>query len=144
MPLLVSELTIGLSAVASEPPSTVAACAADWAAAVEAFALGVVPASATVAAARAALEASLVGAFGTTDAAPLMETAFAAFAVTVGGGMAGFVPTPPPAPIGLAAQFLVHPPTHAAAATAVATLVDTWMRTGSATPSGGGPPVSWS
>jgi hypothetical protein len=69
----------------------------------------------------------------------------ATFAATVGGGMAGFVAVPPPAPVGFGDQFAQpHPATHAEAASAITTIVDAWMRTGTATPTAGGPPVNWS
>lgn len=74
-----------------------------------------------------------------------MEAAFAAFAATVGSGMTGFVATPPPSPVGFATQFALPPPaTHAEAGEAIASLVDTWLKTGTATPSGGGSPSPWS
>lgn len=145
MPLNLVALTSGLESVASSPPSTSAACADEWADAVESFALAIVPPSTTVSAAAAALAAALAGAFAAPAAAPGMELAFTAFASTVSGGMAGFVPTPPPAPVGFAAQFAgPYPPTHGAAALAVGGIIDTWMRTGTATPAGGGAPVNWS
>jgi hypothetical protein len=60
-----------------------------------------------------------------------MESAFAAFAVTVGGGMVGFTPTPPAAPVGFASQFGgPKPATAADAASQIASLIDTWMRSG--------------
>lgn len=63
-----------------------------------------------------------------------MESAFAAFAVTVGGGMAGYAPTPPPAPVGFAPQFAgAKPATASAAASAIASLIHAWMQTGIAT-----------
>ena len=64
---------------------------------------------------------------------------------TVGGGMApAFVATPPPGPVGFAGLFsLPYPSTHSAAATGVRDAIDTWAKTGSATPSGGGSPVNW-
>lgn len=63
-----------------------------------------------------------------------MESAFATFAVTVGGGMAGYAPTPPPSPVGFASQFGgPKPETAAAAASAIASLIDTWMKTGLST-----------
>jgi hypothetical protein len=140
-----AELESQVDALAADPPPTIAACATAWADAVEAHFSAIVPASTTVSAARATLESALAVAFASPAAAPGMEIAFAAFAVTVGGGMApAFVATPPPAPVGFAAQFLVQPPTHAAAAAAVAALLGAWARTGTATPSGGGAPVPWS
>jgi len=144
MPLDPSGLSSDLEGLASSPPDTVAGCAAAWADAMEGYAAAVIPASTTVSTARDALESALVTAFGSV-AAPGMETAFAAFATTVGAGMApAFVATPPPGPVGFASQFLSFPPTHAAAAAAVSGIIDAWMRTGTATPSGGGAPVGWS
>lgn len=140
-----AELETQIEALAADPPPTIAECATAWADALEAHFSAVVPASTTVSAARATLETALAAAFASPAAAPGMEAAFAAFATTVGGGMApAFVATPPPAPVGFAAQFLVQPTTHAEAAAAIASLVGTWARTGSATPSGGGSPVPWS
>jgi hypothetical protein len=134
MPLNLSALVDGLEEVASDPPGGPAACAAAWADAVESWASAVLPASSTVAAAAGTLETALAAAFQTTNAAPAMESAFTAFAATVGGGMAGYVPTPPPAPVGFATEFPApFPPNHAAAATTVAALIDAWMRTGIAT-----------
>lgn len=145
MPLDPVSLQSGLEAVAADPPATVAACAQAWADAAQVHAAAVVPGSTTVTAAAATLSTALAAAFDLDDAAPAMETAFAAFAATIGGGMTGFVATPPPGAVGFAAQFAgPKPSTHAAAAAAVGTLIDTWMRTGTATPSGGGSTVNWS
>lgn len=110
----------------------------------EAYAENVVPLSGSVSAARDALASALTTAFESEAAAPLMETAFAAFAQTVGGGMAGYVATPPPGPVGFAAQFLKpFPETHAEAGSAIADIVHNWMTSGTATPSGGGPTQNW-
>jgi hypothetical protein len=126
-------------------PATRAACAAAWADAAEAWASAIVPASSAVSAAAATLETALNAAFGSGTVAADMETAFLAFATTVGGGMAGFVPTPPPAPVGFSALFaLAHPATRQEGVDRFADAIDTWMRTGTATPSGGGSPVNWS
>lgn len=134
MPLLIAALESGLEAVAASPPETSAECADLWAAAVQAWAAGIVPPSTTVTAAAEALAGSLAVAFATTAAAPLMETAFATFAASVGGGMAGYVPTPPVAPVGFATEFAEpFPETHSEAAANVANLVDSWMRTGLST-----------
>lgn|GEM_PF-2119123 len=134
MPLNLSALSSGLQSTFESPPDGYAACAQSWADAVQGWAASIVPASTTVASASAALASSLAGAFAAPSAIPGMESAFAAFAVTVGGGMAGFVPTPPPAPVGFAAQFGgAKPPTAAAAASAIASLINTWMKTGLST-----------
>lgn len=145
MALLLSALTAGLESVAADPPATEALCAVDWADAVEAYAIGIVPPSTTVVAAAAVLSIALTAAFNLAAAAPAMETGFATFALAVGGGMAGFVSTPPPGIVGFVAQFAgPKPTTHAAAATAVGGIIDIWMRTGSSVPTGGGPPIPWS
>ena len=71
-------------------PATRAAAATDWADAVEGYAANVIPVSATVSAAAATLEAAILSAFGQITAvatASALETAFAAFATTVAGGM---------------------------------------------------------
>jgi hypothetical protein len=134
MPLNAAGLQSDLEALFAEPPATAAECAQAWADAAEAWASGIVPPSTTVSAAKAALAASLGGAFATPAAAPLMETAFLTFATAVGLGMAGYAPVPPPAPIGLAVQFAgPKPPTHAAAAQQIGSLLDLWMKTGTAT-----------
>jgi hypothetical protein len=134
MPLNAAGLTSDLEALFAEPPPTAAECAQAWADAAEAWASGIVPPSTTVSASKAALAASLTSAFATPAAAPLMETAFLTFATAVGLGMAGYAPVPPPDPIGLAVQFAgPKPPTHADAAQQIATLIDTWMRTGVST-----------
>lgn len=122
-----------------------AACATQWADAMGNYASAIVPPSATVSAAKATLETALAAAFALPAAAPSMETAFAAFAATVGGGMApAFTATPPAGAVGFATQFAAAAPaTHAIAAAAVGGIIDTWMKSGSAVPSGGGPAVGW-
>lgn len=146
MPLALPSLQSGLQGVFASPEATAAACAQKWADAMKSYATSIVPASTTVNAASAALSTALAGAFGSLHepyGIAAMETAFTAFATAVGGGMAGFTPTPPTGPVGFAGQFEDHPETHAAAATAIAGIIDTWMRTGTATPPSG-PAVTWS
>jgi hypothetical protein len=144
MALNVALLQSGLTDVAANPPATTAECAQAWADAVGDFATAIVPASSTVEAAAAALSASLLAAFESGDAAAPMEVAFLTFATAVGGGMVGFVATPPPAPVGFAEEFAgPFPTTHAEAGQSMAQLIFDWMLTGTATPSGGGAPVNW-
>lgn len=143
MPLNPGALQSGILDVCSNPADTAAGCADKWAQAVADYAAGIVPPSATVAAARSVLSGALAGAFASPAAAPIMESAFAAFALTVGGGQAGFVPVPPPRPVGFVALLAAPQPTHASAAAAMTALIDSWMRSGSSTPAVGGPPVLW-
>ena len=138
-----STLQSGILAVCSGPGSSVAACAQQWADAVAGYAENVVPASTTVATAKAALVTALGAAFA-TFAPPGMEQAFREFAVTVGGGMAGFVAAPPPGQVGFASLALPPAPaTHEDAAARAAALIDAWFRTGTATPPNGSP-IAWS
>lgn len=131
MPLNLASLQSSLQSLFAEPPPSAAECAQAWADAVQGYAAGIVPPSTTVAAGIPALASALQSAFGAPAAAPGFDAAFAAFAVTVAGGMLpAFTGVPPPAPLGIAAQLAVTAPTHAAGATAFAALIDTWMRTG--------------
>lgn len=137
MPLLPATLSTDLEAIFADPPDTRALCAQAWADAVKAYAAGIVPPSTTVTAAAATLSTALAGAFATVEApyaGPAMETAFAAFAVTVGGGMTGYTPTPPAGTVGFADQFAgAAPETHADAADAISGLIHDWLTTGTST-----------
>lgn len=131
MPLALPALTSGLQSLFASPPPDAASCANAWGNAVSSWCAGIVPPSTTVSAAASTLTSALSSAFGTPDCAPAMESAFVAFAVTVGGGMVGYAPTPPPAPVGFAAQFSgPKPATATDAASQIASRIDTWMRTG--------------
>lgn len=146
MPLDPDGLKSDLESLASDTHDDNASAAQAWADAVEAYAAAIVPASTTVSAAAETLSGALTTAFESGDAAGPMETAFATFAATVGTGMApAFTATPPPGEVGFASQFAgAHPETHADAGDQVGALIDAWMKTGTATPSGGGSPVNWS
>jgi hypothetical protein len=134
MPLNPASLQSDLQSLFASPPATRAACAQAWADAVNGYAAGVVPASTTVAAGVAALASSLASAFASPSAASPFDAAFAAFAVTLAGGMLPtFAGVPPPAPLNVASLLAVTRPTHAAAAAAFASLLDAWFRTGTAT-----------
>lgn len=145
MPLDLSALEAALEEIAANPPATIAGCAAAWAAAMKDYATGIIPVSTTIDAAVEALESALATAFAASAAAPGMETAFAAFATTVAAGMApAFTGTPPPNAVGFATQFAMpFPETHAAAAVAVAGIINTWMKSGTATSNPPGTTVNW-
>jgi len=137
MPLVAAALNDALEEVFSAPGATAADCATQWADALGSYVSGIVPASTTVAAAQAALATALTAAFAGTDPVTTtvaMDAAFAAFAATVGGGMATFTPTPPAGPVGFG-DLLVPPfaETSPDAAAAVATKVHAWLTTGVAT-----------
>lgn len=133
MPLNPASLQSSLESLFSAPPPTAAECAQAWADAVQTYAAAVVPPSTTVAAAAAALVGALTSAFGSPSAAAAFDAAFTAFAATVAAGMLPtFTGVPPPAPLGVAALLAVSQPSHAAAAAAFASLIDTWAKTGTA------------
>ena len=134
MPLNASSLSSGLASLFSGPPPSAGGCAAQWASSVQSWAVGIVPPSAAVSGAVSTLQGALSSAFASPNCAPALESAFAAFAVTVGGGMVGYAPTPPPGQVGFASQFAgPKPATAAAAASAIASLIDTWAKTGLST-----------
>ena len=127
MPLNPSSLQSSLQSLFASPPGTRAACGQAWADAVKGYAASIVPAS--------TLASSLASAFAAPSAASGFDAAFAAFATTVGTGMAaaGFTGTPPASPLNVASLLSSTRPTHAAAAAAFSSLIDAWFRTGLAT-----------
>lgn len=134
MPLDSPGLEADLESLFAAPPATSALCAQAWADAVEGYSSGIVPASTTVTASAAALATALGSAFTGSDktaTAAAMESAFATFAASVGAGMAGYTPTPPPGSLGFAALMEEpFPETHADAATVWADAIHAWMTTG--------------
>ena len=136
MALDFATLRSGLRDLMESPADSAAGCAQLWADAVADWAADVTPPSVGAEGGRAALVSGLATAFDSPDAAPGMESAFAAFAATVGGGMApAFTAVPPPMPVGFAAKFSgPRPQTHSDAAEEFATLIDSWFRTGTAAP----------
>lgn len=134
MPLDPAALQSSLETLFAEPPLLVGECADAWGQALQGYAAGVVPPSTTVPAAASTLTAALAAAFATPVAAPAVDAAFTAFAASVGLGMApAFAAIPPPAPLGIATLLAAPAPSHAAAAAAFASLIDTWCHTGTAT-----------
>lgn len=134
MPLALPVLTDALERLFAEPPPTAAECAQAWAAAMQSYATGIIPPSTAVAGAAAGLGSTLATAFQAPDAVPGMESAFAAFAAVVGGGMAGYAPVPPAGPVGFAQLFAgAKPASHAAAAQQIGSAIHTWITTGVST-----------
>lgn len=148
MPLNPVQLQSAIESMSSDPPDTVAECAESWASAMGSYAAAIVPASLAVTAAQAALQTQLTSAFSAApgSGAALVDAAFTVFAGAVAGGMApAFVAVPPVSPPGFASQATgTAPATHSAAATLLANMIDTWLRTGLATPAAGGPAVPFS
>jgi hypothetical protein len=148
VPLVKAALRDALEVVFTSPDATAVDNAQAWADAVRVYAVGVEPAAVppAVAAAANALAAALAGAFAASAAVPGMEAAFATFAAALGAAMApAFVAVPPAGPVGFASLASgPMPDTAAAGADRIAGLIDTWIKTGTATPALGGAAVSWS
>lgn len=144
MPLLIAALesTPGLPGAGTNTSGANATAVANtWATAVGAWAAAILPPSTTVTAAKATLQTTLATLFAANHAtselsafASSLESAHLAFATTVGGGMAGYAPTPPIGQIGFAG-LLTAPAKSSGqdAANAIASALDTWMKTGIAT-----------
>lgn len=139
MPLNATAFKDAIAALKGDnSPATVAAAAQAWADATQALAAGVIPASTTVAAAAATLKAEFESAWSqttSTAAASKLETGFAAFAATVGGGMTagGYTGTPPAGQVGFASLLSTNQPSLDDAAQAWADAIKTWMETGTGT-----------
>lgn len=128
-------------------PPTLQGAAVNWGNAVAFYASTIVPVSATISAAQAAFVARLNQINLTTqNGQEMFHLAFIDFAVALAPGMAGFVAVPPVAILNLYPIFastLNHQNVQAFA-NEFATTVDTWFRTGTATPVSGGPVIPWS
>ncbi len=151
MPLDPSGLETDFAAFFAAPPNGAgnvaasrAACAIQWASALTSYAAAVVPPSTAVAAAGTALQAAFVSAMGGVSLGAF-DAAITAWAAAIGAGMApGFVATPPPSSSVFVTEGAVLRVSSATAASDWAASIDAWMRTGTATPSGGGAAVAWS
>lgn len=149
MTLAKAGLETDIAAALNSADST-ALKAADWGTACGDYAADVVPAAngPAVVAAGAALGASLATAFANTVQATgvaAAEAAFLTFGTSVGAAMApAFTATPPAGAVGWAAIFAATYTSTGDSAADAADAIDTWMKTGTATPSGGGAPVNWS
>lgn len=125
-------------------PGTEVECANAWGDAMLAYAVAMVPPSATVTTAATALKTALVGFGVPNQAASVVGPAFGSFATAcaVGHGLTGYAPTPP-GPLDLSALLGTYPPTSLAAAQGIAAAIDAWFKTGFSTLLPSGPVVPW-
>jgi len=150
MALVVDTLSSSFESFFSSPPDTALGCAESWAGCMRDYALSISPPSVTVEAAQLVLSSTLASIFETSviasATASAMEGAWAVFAATVAAGMApAFAATPPPGLVGFLILFQASPPsTHLEAAQRFSSRIDTWIRTGTAVPAGGGGVINWS
>ena len=146
MALIKEQLKNALKNIADNPPETHAEAADLWAQAIVDYASNVIPPSSGVSALKSALVGVFTGAFSSVAAAPLMEPAMTTFGAGVGAGMApAFVAVPPAGPVGFALLWVDNTDDTDQAADELASAIDTWMRTGTATAiAPGSVPVFWS
>lgn len=118
-----------------------------WKEAIRTYSENVIPTSTTVNSAASTLETELMAAFILkVEASAEMELAFANFANAIATGMLpAYVGTPPSGSVGFYELFtMAFPDTCSEGAQRFATAIDNWIKTGTATPSGGGSPINWS
>lgn len=127
-------------------PKTNNEAASRWASAFDVYASQVIPASVSSSVAKAAMRVALTGLINSANPASL-EIGMNAYATALAVGMAPvFVAIPPPAPLVLTSAFAIGLAEGSAVdvANSMASLIDVWMKTGTATPSVGGSPIPWS
>lgn len=126
-------------------PETMPDVASRWAKAVYNYANPVIPASTSGVLAKDAFEIIMLGlAYG--SASITFQSAFTAFAsALVVGMLPTFVATPPPVPIVLDPVFAAGfaGGSSEECANIFASIVNTWFKTGTAIPSGGGSLIFW-
>ena len=130
-------------------PGSTAETAARWATAVNNYASLVTPPSVTSAAAYAAFQNTLLGMDANSgNGVAIFTSAFTAYAAALAPGMApAFAATPPPIPIQLGTiipSLGVGGATAQAIAESMATIIDTWFRTGIAVNNTSGATIPWS
>ena len=130
-------------------PKTLSEAASRWATVVDTFASVVIPASTTASAAKSAFQGVMMGVdVNAGNGLIMLDNACVAYAAALAGGMAGagFVGVPP---VGLpgcpsVASIGLGGGSAESVADQLSTLIDTWFKTGQATPIAGGPPIPWS
>ena len=143
-------LKTDLEALFAAPSLVASTLATQWSDAFDAWGGTVTPATSAATAAAATLNAALIPIFSSVGVPATklaaMDTAFVAFALAIGLGMApAFTPVVPPATPGFGAEAVPpFPTTHLAASIKWGDFYDAWFKTGTATPSGGGPAIPWS
>lgn len=129
-------------------PASTPITAERWSTIINNYASSVIPASLGSAAAKLALQTTLLGIDpNTQNGLVLFANGLTAYAAALGAGMApAFIAVPPPIPIVLSTMSAagLAGASGSDCASILATLIDTWFRTGTATPSGGGSPIFWS
>ena len=145
MPLDTAGLLVDLEGFFANPGETMPEVQERWAEIIRTYTNGIAPAvpGATQDAAAATLETALAGLAAPGAAVGVLSVALTAYAATLAGGMAppGIPPAIPLATT-LAPVAVVLYPTHAAAASTWAGVIDAWFRTGTA--AAGAPPPPWS
>lgn len=142
MPLVSATLANALESLFDEPPLPVTSCAGPWADGMEAYAAAVVPPSTTVGTAAVAFESALATMDQADQAQTVIQTALTAFATAVALGMQpAFTGVPPASSWSYSFSNTIS---ASEAAQGIASSIDTWMKTGTATNNVLGISTTWS
>lgn len=155
MPLVYSTIRSELSKIMDpdDPnfvgyPSSTSQMANNWANAVNEYAKTVFPISSTSSAAKSAMEGVFMGMVAPMSGLVIFPAAFSAYAAALSPGMivSNFNGIPPPSPIILAPAFAVPllSTTLQIRIDTMATIIDTWFKTGTAINISSGATVPWS
>ncbi len=131
-----------------ESPPTKLAAAEAWADALDVYGINVIPISVGASAGRIAF----INTFLTMTEIPptgaaIFPLCFVNYAIPIAAGMLpAFVGTPPPSPPNFAPVIAAGTggASNAVCLDLMVIVIDTWMRTGTAVPSGGGSTINWS
>lgn len=126
-------------------PQTAQETATRWANAIDIYASSVIPPSTTTQQAKQSLESIFLGL--NVNGALIFPLGFTVYASILATGMLPlFVSVPPPSPIVLAPVFAagLSGAPSSTCAQLMSVTIDAWFRTGTATPSSGGPAIPWS
>jgi len=155
MPLLTDILSTNLQKLLNQEypsfegfPDNMGGVVESWANAINDYAKSVVPTSTTSEQAKEAFKSTMLGMSSELgNGAVILPLAFTNYATALALGMAGagFIGTPPVAPINLAPIIAagLGGASGEIIANSFTVVVDIWFRTGTATPTAGGSPIIW-
>ncbi len=129
-------------------PKNIQESAIRWGDCVNSYAANVTPVSTTSEAAKLSFISAMQSVnVNAGNGLILFNNALVSYALTLAGGMVGggFIGTPPPVPptIQVIAPIGLGGGTSEAIANMLASIIDIWFKTGTATPSSGGSPILW-
>lgn len=126
-------------------PNTFSKAISDWADLADIALSDVIPASNTQKEARAAFEAQMSTLSDKVDGVLLLQNAFLSYAIALAPGMviSSYTGTPPIGPPPIKATLGAPTMDAEGVAFRIATVINTWAKSGTAIPVAGGPPINW-